>query len=154
MADRACLPDKGIAAIFAKLTVRYGRSFASRWEGIDEQLVRRDWAEQLAGFERRPDCIAYALENLPADRPPTVGQFRDLCNAKPDHSEVLRLEAPRDPIPEAVAKALNRLKEAPNADDQYLGPKGWAYRLRDRETAGDKLSAIQRRFWREALEAA
>ena len=31
------------------------------------------------------------------------------------------------------------------------GPKGWAWRLRGRELAGDQLSVVQRRFWREAL---
>lgn len=29
--------------------------------------------------------------------------------------------------------------------------KSWAWRLRGREIDGQKLSAVQRRFWREAL---
>ena len=30
--------------------------------------------------------------------------------------------------------------------------RSWAWRLRGREIAGDELSLVQRRFWREALE--
>ncbi len=29
--------------------------------------------------------------------------------------------------------------------------RSWAWRLRGREIAGDELSPVQRRFWREAL---
>lgn len=152
MDTRACLPDTWVAAIFAKLTVRYGRAFVARWEGIDERLVRRDWAEQLAGFERRADCLAYGLDNLPPERPPTVGQFRELCNAKPEERQVLRLDAPRCPIPPSLAEALQRIKEPQEVQSVYAGPKGWARRLRDRDRAGERLSPIQRRLWRDALE--
>jgi hypothetical protein len=148
------LPAEWVARIFTKLTVRYGQAFTRRWDGIELQDVHEDWAEQLARFRRRPDCIAYALDNLPADKPPTVGEFRALCNAMPERSETLRIEHKRGPIPAAVMKSLDRLKEPLEISGQYQGHRGWAYRLRDREEQGDKLSPIQRRFWREALGAA
>lgn len=148
-ADR--LPAEWIDQLFRKLSVRYGRSFLARWEGIDEAEVKADWAEQLGGFQRRPDCIAYALDHLPTDRAPTVGQFRDLCNAKPEAQTTPRLDWKRGPIPADVALALDRLKEPRDVTDQYAGPKGWAFRLRDREADGQTLPPYSRRAWREAL---
>lgn len=146
------LPAKWVEQIFGKLSVRYGRQFLNRWEGLDIADVKADWASQLGGFTRRPDCIAYALDHLPVDKSPTVGEFRALCNSKPESHEVLRLEHKRGPIPASVMAALDRLKEPSEVDRQYQGCMGWAYRLRDREAAGDQLGVCQRRFWREAIE--
>ena len=36
--------------------------------------------------------------------------------------------------------------------DELAGPKGWAWRLRQREINGDRLGVCQRQFWREALQ--
>lgn len=33
-------------------------------------------------------------------------------------------------------------------------PRAWAYKLRDREQAGEELSIAQRQMWRDALNAA
>ena len=153
MSNADLLPAEWVDRIFTKLSVRYGRQFKARWDGIDESLVKADWAEQLGGFRARPDCIAYALENLPPDRPPTATQFRELCRAKPETSQAPRLDWKRGPIPADVAKALDRLKEPAEVTGQYAGPKGWAYRLRDREAQGDRLNPYQRRCWREAIGA-
>lgn len=147
------LPADWVERIFQKLSVRYGKAFLARWEGLDLPAVKDDWAEQLAGFSHRPDCLAYALDNLPADRPPTVGQFRELANSKPEERAMPALDYKRGPIPANLMKALDRLKEPREVQDQYAGPKGWAYRLRDREAAGEKLSSVQRTFWREAITA-
>lgn len=145
------LPAKWVEQIFKKLSVRYGRQFLARWDGIEESDVKDDWAEQLGGFARRPDCIAYALNKLPIDKPPTVGEFRALCNSMPERAEGPRLDWKRGPIPANVMQALDKLKEPKEVDAQYSGARGWAYRLRDREAAGDALGVMQRRCWREAL---
>ncbi len=145
------LPDQWVNQIWKKLSIRFGRQFLARWDGVDLEDVKADWAEQLAGFICRPDCIAYALDNLPSDKPPTATQFRDLCRARPETSHAPQLDMKRGPIPANVMQALDRLKEPLEIAAQYAGPKGWAYRLRDREAQGDKLILIQRRFWREAL---
>lgn len=151
---RDALPVEWIDRVFQKLSVRYGRTFMARWDGIDEELVKADWAEQLGGFLARPDCLAYALDNLPTDRPPTAGQFRELCNAKPESQEVARLDWKRGPIPANVLRELDRLKEPPEVEAQYAGHKGWAYRLRDREAAGERLPHYSRGAWRDAIGAA
>ena len=54
-----------VDVIFTKLNLTYGRDFSSRWEGIDMQDVKNDWAHELAGCEKNPQSIKYALQNLP-----------------------------------------------------------------------------------------
>lgn len=56
-----------------------------------------------------------------------------------------------DAIYMALAEIAPRMRAAGPRD--YEGPKGWAYRLRDREASGDELSHVQRKYWREALES-
>ena len=137
------LPELWMDRIWQRLTVRYGQAFLGRWAGVDLADVKADWAEQLAGFTSRPDCIKYALENLPDDKPPTVAVFKALCNAMPEPN-VLKLSAPRSAPPAEVIQAIKTVFKPGDA-------KAWAYCLQGREAAGEKLSSIQRRFWREAL---
>lgn len=70
------LPFVFIDQIFSKLTLIYGRDFASRWEGMNISDVKADWAHELDGLDRSPQRIAYALKNLPTSKPPTVLEFR------------------------------------------------------------------------------
>jgi len=148
------LPSDWVDQIFKKLSIRYGRQFMARWDGINEAEVKSDWADVLGGFLRRPDAIAFALDNLPADYPTTATQFRDLCNTTPAEREVFRaLPLSREPMPARLLAMLDKLKEPGDVDAQYASPKGWAYRLRDREAAGQTLGAQQRRMWRQALRA-
>lgn len=151
--SRERLERAWVEQIFSRLHVRYGAAWKARWDGIAEDLVIEDWARELAGLKSRPDLLAYALDNLPADKPPTVGQFRAIANSRPDERDAppLALDYKRGPIPAKVAQALDKLREPADVERQYRGPKGWAYRLRDREAQGDKLSPVQRKFWREAL---
>jgi hypothetical protein len=147
------LPAEWVDQLFKRLSVRYGRSFMARWEGVEIADVKADWAQVLAGFRARPDCIAYGLDNLPPDRPPTATQFRDLCRAKPETTQAPRLDWKRGPIPADVAKALDRIKEPADVEAQYAGPKGWAYRMRDREAQGGVMTPYVRRLWRDAIGA-
>ena len=137
------LPVEWVHRIFAKLAVRYGQSFLRRWDGLDIKAVHADWAEQLARFQSQPDCIKYALDNLPADKPPTVSEFRAICNSAPEPNTP-RLEAPKSAPPAEVVQAI---KAIGNPTD----PKAWAHGLKAREMAGEKLLAVQRSFWRVAL---
>lgn len=137
------LPVEWVHRIFAKLAVRYGQAFLRRWDGLDIKAVHADWAEQLARFAARPDCIKYALDNLPTDKPPTVSEFRALCNAAPEPN-VPRLAAPKSVPPAEVVQAIKAIGSPHD-------PKAWAYTLQAREKAGEQLHTVQRRFWREAL---
>lgn len=51
------------------------------WAGVDAELVRADWAQVLDGVSA--EGIAYALEHLPEEFPPTSAYFRKLCAQRP-----------------------------------------------------------------------
>ena len=76
------MPDKWIDSIFRRLSVRYGRDFLGKWDGIPIEDVKSDWRYVLSGFERSPDAIKYALDNLPV-RAPTVLEFKAIANRCP-----------------------------------------------------------------------
>lgn len=76
------LPDDVIDRLFSALVVRYGTPFLDRWRDLELPVVKADWARELAGFNGKGWAIRYALANLP-DKPPTVIEFRKLCNAAP-----------------------------------------------------------------------
>lgn len=140
------LSQRFVDRIFARLLVRYGAAWLRAYEGIEEKLVQADWAEQLAGFDDKPEAIKHALDSLPTDRPPTAGQFRALCNTAP--LPVFKaLPSPKVDREKAVA-ALSSMRGVfkPLAD-----PLAWAKKLRDDEASGRVLTERQRLDWRLAL---
>lgn len=137
------LPDSWVKSLFARFQVRYGTAWTRMWEGIDMAAVRQDWAAELGGFVNRPDALAYGLENLPPDRPPTVQQFRAICNKVPE-------PAPKAlPAPEASAEVVAAVREAIKPSNN--SPLAWANRLRAREVACEPLTPAQRQAWRDVL---
>lgn len=140
------LPMRWVERIFARLAVRYGRPFLARWDGLSMADVHADWADVLRGLDRRPSAIAYALEHLPIDRPPTAGEFRALCNACPQEPIPEVPAPPADPARVAAATAACR-----GSRPQILGARAWAERLRARELAGEHLSPYSCNAWRVAL---
>lgn len=101
------LPSVWVDRIFTKLSLVYGRDFLSRWEGLELDDVKADWAHELSGMAVRPERIKYALEHLPASKPPTVLDFRVLC-MQAQFDELPALPAPSDPA--VVAEGVRRLK--------------------------------------------
>jgi hypothetical protein len=90
--------------IFTKCNLRYGRDFSGRWEGLNMQDVKDDWAHELSGIKQ--ESVAYALKNLP-DKAPTVGEFRKVALNAPE-APLLRIERPSgnpDIAKAAIAKA-------------------------------------------------
>lgn len=145
-ADRPDLPLKWVEKIFQKLSLVYGRDFLSRWEGQELPSVMADWSRELAGFADQPDAIAYALQHLPPEKPPTVLQFRALCNLRPD-KPLPALPAPESkPDPDVLARA-----ESFRSTQRAIGPKAWAWALKERESRGKGLTRAQREMWRTAL---
>jgi hypothetical protein len=138
-----------VDALFTKLSVRYGRDFTARWEGLDLDMVKADWAEQLAWYDSKPDAIAHALSILPADRPPTAVQFRDLCRLAPGQVfQALPAPNSRNEAAAAVLLEIRRGLEAGKARH----PKAWALELLDRaERPGERIPPHHLRIAREAL---
>lgn len=139
------LPDSWVDAIFGRLAIRYGAAWLRMWEGIPMDAVKADWKLELHTIS--PESIGYALEHLPADKPPNVAQFKALALNRPP-AELSKLPGPRDPIPpnlaEKIRGAFNNAEHA---------PKQWAMTLRDREKSGETLTLSQRSAWREALRS-
>lgn len=140
------LSQRLVDRIFARLLVRYGAAWLRMWDGIEIEAVKADWAEQLSALEDKPHLIAYAVENLPADKPPTVAQFRALCGSAPP------------PVYKALPQPrLNpaKAREASEAVKAAFVPPtdrlAWAKRLRDAEAEGKPLTEQQRKDWRIAL---
>jgi hypothetical protein len=142
------LPANWIDAIWDKLSLTYGQAFIRRWADMDLNAVKSDWAHELSGFKAHPKAIAWALQNLPADKPPTVLDFKFLARRAPP-DELPRLEAPKaDPerVAAELAKLAPVLKERPQRSNL-----DWAKRIVARAEGGSKLSPLTLRMAREAL---
>jgi len=136
------LPARAVDRIFARLLVRYGAAWIRLWDGLDMAFVKEDWSRELAGMDF--DAIAYALDNLPDDKPPpTATAFRKLAINRPAYYR------PALPEPRAdrarVAAILSNLKIG-SSDD-----RAWARELAAREEAGECLTYTQRKAWRQAM---
>lgn len=143
------LPDPWIDKIFTKLTLAYGREFIGRWEGLELAAVKTDWGHELAAYAQSPHAIAFALQNLPPDRPPTVLQFRAICR-QAKSQDVQRLpEPPADPA--RVAAELAKLVPIAKANAPAQDGKAWARRIIERHEAGEKLTPIAVKFAQQAL---
>lgn len=126
------LPAAWVDALFDKLTLTYGQAFLRRWQDVDLNAVKSDWCHELAGFDKHPEAIAWALQNLPLDQAPTVLQFRAIARKAP-MPEVERIAvsaAGKDRI-EAELRKL-----APIRQRTYLDGKQWARNILARVAAG------------------
>ena len=139
------LDSRWIDAIHTRLMVRYGAKWLNMWAGIDPEMVKADWAEQLSGISA--DGIKFAMENLPSDSPPNAAQFLTICIRRP--SQYVALPAPDVKAdPERVAQAMEKAKTV-----QRTIPRAWAYALQEREQRGGRLTKAQRDMWRAAIVA-
>lgn len=142
------LPEPWVERIFARLLATYGRDFTARWEGINMDVVRADWAHVLRGYENYPSKLIYALENLPT-KPLNSVEFRILAERGPDEP-VRRIEPPRGPrTPEQEAarayaiaslKALAREKREEAQRGVSEHPREWAHRVLERVHHGERVS--------------
>lgn len=107
--SQACgsLPVELVDEIHAVLLARYGAQWAAKWGGAPVQLVKADWARELAGMSEQR--IRAALANLPDDYPPTAPQFRRLGLSRPELKPALPAPA-FDPSAPAVREGISRLR--------------------------------------------
>ena len=139
------LPSSWTDRIFAKLTVTYGQRFLGLYAGVDLQAVKDDWGHELRGYAQSADAIKHALSILPAEKPPNVLEFRQLCRSAPQYVQP-QLPGPRTPPPPNMVKAVSA------AIAEKVGDmKQWARDLKALEGRGGKLTQAQKAMWREAL---
>lgn len=116
------MPINWVESIFQRLAVRYGREFTSKWDGLNPDDVKADWANALAGFTNNPDDVAYALTHLP-DRAPNVQEFVAICRRAPNKSAPKQIEGPA-PDP----KRVHETAKAVAARSDERDPHDWAKR--------------------------
>ena len=144
----APLPSEWIDRVFSQLTLRYGRDFLGKYEGIELDTVKADWSEEMAGLQNRPDAIKYALDH-PTAKAPNVIEFVEACRRAPV-SMRFAIAAPAA-NPDVIARAIAKAPQAVQNAGGQLDP---IRKLRQRELEGDKsLTQFQREFWRIALKA-
>jgi len=128
------LPAAWVDRIFEKLALTYGRDFLGRYEGLDLNAVKSDWAHELSGFFSHPSAIAHALDNLP-DRAPSVVDFRKIARMAPV-PEAPRIEhspAGKERIAAELARVAPALQRRITVDS-----RDWARRIMSRHEGGDR----------------
>lgn len=141
---------QAIDRLFDRLAASYGSSWTRLWDGVEADAVKSMWAHELGSYSKNLGAIAWALENLP-DRCPNLIEFRNLCRLSPA-PVVPQLPEPKA-YPQRVAAELAKLGSI-RLNPSEISPHGmkqWAYTLKEREEAGDRLNQFQKRCWREAL---
>ena len=63
---------------------RYLQRWSKAIQGIEDFAVS-EWVRCLSGLT--PEDVRHGLDNLPDDWPPTVGEFRNLCEGRQDWTE-------------------------------------------------------------------
>lgn len=147
------LPEAWVDRIFDKLTLVYGHQFLSRWDGIELTTVKADWGHELRGFAQNPGAISYGLEHLPPAKPPTVLEFRAICNSPQSPRPEPYLALPRGKTASDIEqdKTVERLKRVRQAMPD-VGGYAWAFalQLKDQEEPR-KITPTVRAMYREAL---
>jgi len=108
-----CTQDEGLDYIFGRMSAIYGAAFLRHWEGVDLELVRQEWKQQLGRFLTYRPSMDYAIDRLKGEFPPSAITFREFCNAGPNiPTNQVQLEYNPKPVdPEVVAEARRKLKE-------------------------------------------
>lgn len=126
------LPDAWVDRIFDKLTVVYGHQFLSRWDGMELADVKADWAHELRGFAQNLGALKYGLEHLPVSKPPSVLEFRAICNSpqapRPEITLRLQNQSLNDEREQAWQRHYARLQQV-RSDYPDCKPWHWALAL-------------------------
>jgi hypothetical protein len=128
-----------IEKIFQKMASRYGARFADAWHGCDLEVVKADWADDLAGY--MPSEIAAGLDRMKAKPfPPTCPEFLLLCRPALD---------PDTAYHEAVREYRKRFDKG---DDTWSRPEiFWAAQTIGHHDLMNTPYDRMRGRWRDAL---
>ena len=137
------LPLRYVEEIHARLQVRYGSSWTTKWAGVDQAAIVADWADQLDGM--KPEGIKKALASLPVDFPPTAPGFRVLGMIRDEAAPAIALPPP-DPV--GLKRIAASLSPIVNHQEP---PSEWMARLQ-RDVLAGNASAARVRHYRIAEE--
>ena len=79
-----CQTDEGLDYIFGRMSAIYGAAFLRHWEGVDHNLIRQEWANQLGRFLTYRPSMDFAISKLNEEFVPSASKFRNLCNQGPE----------------------------------------------------------------------
>lgn len=147
------LPLAAIERLFDRLAMTYGNEFKNKWNGIPVAEVKASWAHELSAFANNLKAIGWALENLP-EKCPNLIEFKNLCKQAP-RPHITALDAPKAPA-EVVDRVMQEIAsqafKTPKDEKGNVDHKRWAKRLKAMHDKGERISTIQIRFYKEALE--
>lgn len=147
------LPITAIDRLFDRLSMIYGAEFTNKWAQLDVVELKSFWAHELGFYAEHLECIKWALENLP-DRCPNLIQFKALCKLapRPEHKKLDYSKADAEVVDKELAKIASEALQAPKNEQGIVDHRRWAKRLAERHKNGEKLSLIQIKMYKEALE--
>jgi hypothetical protein len=132
------LPSRYVDEIHMRLAVRYGSVWLAKWQGVDMNAIKADWADVLDGMQ--PANIRKALESLPPEFPPTAPAFRALGVIAEEHKPAVLLPPP-DPV------GMKRIGESLGAVfNGQEKPSEWMERLRRDVEAGNASRARKEHY--------
>ncbi len=146
------LPIAAIERLFDRLIMTYGSEFKNKWDKVPLAEVKSAWSYELSSYANNLNAIGWALQNLP-EKCPNLIEFKNLCKQAPRLATVA-LDAPKAPsdiVDKELAKIALQAFKSPVNDNGTVDHKRWAKKLRDRHANGEKLSVIQIKFYKEAL---
>ena len=91
-----CQAEEGLDYIFGRMSAIYGAAFLRHWEGVDHNLIRQEWSNQLGRFLTYRPSMDFAINKLNEEFVPSAIKFRNLCNQGP--------EIPVKPLPQIERK--------------------------------------------------
>ena len=78
-----CSEDDGLDYIFTKMGAIFGATFLRHFDGVDSEMVRSVWKEQIGKFLTYRPSMDFAIQHLNSEFIPSAIKFRDLCNSGP-----------------------------------------------------------------------
>ena len=112
-----CSEDEGLDYIFTKLGAIFGATFMRHFDGLQSEVVRQVWKEQIGKFLTYRPSMDFAIQHLNSEFIPSAIKFRELCNAGPSiPTNQLKLENQpkvfnQEEQDRAKAEGLEKMKE-------------------------------------------
>ena len=108
-----CDKESGFEYVFARLNAIYGASFVRHWDGIDPNMIRQEWINQLGIYLTYRPIMDYAINCCNPDFPPSALKFRDLCNNGPSipNRDTIKYEPKLTSMPPEIKRKFEELKK-------------------------------------------
>ena len=152
--------NEWIERILERLTGIYGRDFTYKWEGLDPDDMKHEWAETLGGFHA--DDVAAALKSCRAQpKPPNLPEFAAMCRQNMNTRTSVNLPPLTPTEKAAAAKVADKVAREYKQEDENKGYtfngvlithyKQWAVELMKREANNEQIPVVSMEAWREVL---